>query len=109
MAKRTKKVGPAGRFSARYGVRTRTQIRNVEITQKQKHICPSCGDKKVKRVGTSIWQCRKCGGKFAGGAYQPRTEPGQNVDKILRGEIKQEEIMQKEEREAKKEVEGEKE
>ena len=87
MAKRTKKVGSAGRFQSRYGVRSRTRIRNVELTQRAKHKCPSCGHKKVKRVSTSIWQCRKCGMKFAGGAYNPVTESGQNVEKILRGEI----------------------
>lgn len=87
MAKRTKKVGPVGRFGARYGVRARTKVRNVELVQKQKHICPSCGHQKVKRVSTSIWQCRKCNVKFAGGAYYPKTEAGQSVEKMLRGEI----------------------
>ncbi len=87
MAKRTKKVGASGRFQARYGVRARSRIRNVERTQRLKHICPSCGHKKVKRVSTSIWECRKCGVKFAGGAYNPTTEAGLNVKKILRGEI----------------------
>jgi len=87
MAKRTKKVGSTGRFKSRYGVRTRTQVRNIEIKQKAKHICPSCGHQKVKRIGTSIWQCKKCGSKFAGGAYQPRTEAGQNVEKMLKGEF----------------------
>ncbi len=87
MAKRTKKVGSAGRFQSRYGVKSRSRIRNVELTQRAKHTCPSCGHKKVKRVGTSIWQCKKCGIKFAGGAYNPTTESGQNVEKILRGEI----------------------
>ena len=85
MAKRTKKVGPAGRYSSRYGVRSRNRIRNVEVIQRQKHICPSCGHQAVKRVETSIWQCRKCGVKFAGGSYLPRTEVGQNVEKIIRG------------------------
>jgi len=87
MAKRTKKVGPAGRYQARYGVRSRSRIRNVEVIQRDKHVCPSCGHKKVKRQGTSIWLCKKCGIKFAGGAYQPKTESGQNVEKILKGEI----------------------
>ena len=87
MAKRTKKVGSVGRFQARYGVRARTRVRNVELVQKAKHICPSCGHKKIKRLSTSIWQCGKFGLKFAGGAYQPRTESGQNVEKMLRGEI----------------------
>jgi large subunit ribosomal protein L37Ae len=96
MAKRTKKVGSAGRFQARYGVRARTRIRNVEIQQKTKHVCPSCGHKTVKRLGTSIWQCKKCGNKFAGGAYLPRTEAGQNVEKMLKGEIPAPEIHQEE-------------
>ena len=86
MAKRTKKVGSAGRYQARYGVRARTRVRNIELTQKEKHLCPSCGHTRVKRVGTSIWQCGKCNIRFAGGAYFPKTESGQNVEKILRGE-----------------------
>ena len=87
MSKRTKKVGSAGRFQARYGVKSRTRIRNVESQQLLKHKCPSCGQKKVKRVSTSIWECKKCGIKFAGGAYIPTTEAGVNVDKILNKEI----------------------
>ena len=84
MTRRTKKVGTAGRFQARYGVRARTRIRDVEAQQKTKHLCPSCGKKNVKRVSTGIWRCKKCGATFAGGAYTPRTEAGQNVEKILR-------------------------
>ena len=106
MTKRTKKVGSAGRFQARYGVRARTRVRNIEIIQKAKHICPSCGHQRVKRVSTSIWQCGKCGVKFAGGAYIPRTESGQNVEKMLRGEIHPPEIAPEPEEEK---SEGEKE
>ena len=105
MAKRTKKVGPAGRFQSRYGVRTRTQVRNIEIKQREKHICPKCGHQKVKRIATSIWLCNKCGSKFAGGAYQPTTEPGQNVEKMLRGEI---EVPSLEEKVVEKQEKGEK-
>ena len=86
MAKRTKKDGSAGRFQARYGVRARTRIRNVEVIQKAKHICPNCGHQKLKRISTAIYQCKKCNIKFAGGAYTPKTESGQNVEKMLRGE-----------------------
>ena len=103
MAKRTKKVGPAGRFQARYGVRARTRVRNIELQQKLKHICPSCGHQRVKRVSTSIWQCGKCQVKFAGGAYLPQTEGGQNVKKILKGNMTSPETQQIEEK-----VEGEK-
>lgn len=84
MAKRTKKVGSSGRFQARYGVRARTRIRQVESIQREKHICPNCGQLSVKRFGTGIWKCRKCGTSFAGGAYLPKTEGGQTVEKTLK-------------------------
>ena len=85
MAKRTKKVGSSGRYQARYGVRARTRVREVETLQRQKHSCPSCGQKKVKRISTGIWKCQRCGNTFAGGAYLPRTAQGLDVDKILKG------------------------
>jgi large subunit ribosomal protein L37Ae len=86
MAKRTKKVGSAGRFQVRYGVRARTRIRNVELIQRKKHKCPSCGHFKLKRISTGIWQCKKCRIKIAGGAYVPKTEAGQNMEKTIKGE-----------------------
>lgn len=85
MSKRTKKVGPSGRFGPRYGVRDRVRFREVERRQKKPHTCPSCGQPKVTRVATSIWTCRKCGIKFAGGAYLPRTDTGIGVEKALQG------------------------
>lgn len=85
MAKRTKKVGSSGRFQARYGVRARTRVRDVEIQQKKKYKCPKCGQKSVKRYGTSIWTCKKCGYKFAGGAYIPKTTQSIDAEKILKG------------------------
>ncbi len=85
MAKRTKKVGTAGRFQARYGVRARSRVRNIEQQQKIYHTCPKCGQQKVKRASTGIWNCKKCGTSFAGGAYIPRTAQGQDVEKTIRG------------------------
>ena len=87
MAKRTKKVGSAGRFQARYGVRARTRVRDVETHQKTKHKCPNCGQNTIKRVGTGIWKCKKCGNTYAGGAYVPKTEQGINIEKMLKGEL----------------------
>jgi len=84
MAKRTKKVGPSGRFQARYGVRARTRVRDVEVQQRKKHPCPQCGQLAVTRNGTSIWHCKKCGNTFAGGAYQPKTAQGMDVDKVIK-------------------------
>ena len=87
MAKRTKKVGSSGRFQARYGVRARTRVRDVEIQQKKKYKCPNCGQKSVKRKGTSIWECKKCGHTFAGGAYIPRTAQRVDAEKIIKSGI----------------------
>ena len=87
MAKKTKKVGSAGRFQARYGVRSRTRVRDVEQQQRAKYPCKHCGQKTVTRIGTSIWKCKKCGVTYAGGAYIPRTEQGVNVEKMMRGGV----------------------
>lgn len=85
MSKRTKKVGLTGRYGPRYGVRDRVRLRDVERRQKAAHICPNCGHPKVHRMDTSIWACQKCGTKFAGGAYLPRTDSGLGVEKAIQG------------------------
>lgn len=85
MSKRTKKVGPSGRYGPRYGVRDRVKMRDVERREKQPHTCPSCGHPKVHRWATSIWLCRKCGTKFAGGAYLPKTDAGLSAEKAIQG------------------------
>ena len=85
MSRRTKKVGTSGRFAERYGVRSRTMIREVESQQKLRHACPRCGRKAVQRTSTSIWECSKCGNIFAGGAYFPTTPSGVTAERILKG------------------------
>ncbi len=63
----------AGRFGPRYGRFIRKRVIEVEELQKAAHPCPRCDQVSVKRKGTGIWECRKCGFKFAGGAYVPQT------------------------------------
>jgi len=68
-----KGTGSAGRFGARYGRFIRKRVKEIEVIAKAKHVCPRCDNQTVKRKGTGIWGCRKCGFKFAGGAYVPQT------------------------------------
>ena len=88
MSLRTKKVKSVGRFGPRYGVSIRRRIREVEARQKVWHVCPSCAAPRVKRVSTGIWECRKCGHKFAGGSYLPRT-PAYNANERFLDELAQ--------------------
>ena len=67
---RTKKVKSAGRYGVRYGRRIRQRIVASESTKK--HACPHCLRPGVKRIAAGIWECRKCGLKFAGKAYKPQ-------------------------------------
>ena len=84
MSLRTKKVKSVGRFGPRYGVRIRRRIREIEARQKTWHECPNCAAPRVKRAHTSIWECRKCGHKFAGGSYMPRTPAFNANERVLR-------------------------
>jgi large subunit ribosomal protein L37Ae len=79
----TKKIGSAGRFGARYGRKVRVRVRDVEIKQKKAYKCPVCGFLKLKRISTSIWECKKCGAKMAGEAYTPETSAGSDPSKTL--------------------------
>ncbi len=83
MGKKTKKVGIAGKFGAKYGKRVRDAYRDVMQKQTARYKCPRCGKKKVKRVSYAIWECTSCGYKFAGGAYTPSTEIGKAALRIV--------------------------
>ncbi|MEM2795463.1 MAG: 50S ribosomal protein L37ae [Thermofilaceae archaeon] len=74
---RTKVVGSAGRFGARYGMTLRHKVAAIEAKMKGPHRCPRCFTRgTVGKVSSGIWRCRKCGYTFAGGAWTPRTELG---------------------------------
>ena len=65
--------GSAGRFGCRYGRFIRKRVVEVETISRAAHRCPQCDVIAVRRQGTGIWACRKCGYTFAGGAYVPQT------------------------------------
>lgn len=66
---RTKKIGSAGRFGARYGTKIRKQVAKVEARQNAKTICPICKLGKIKRIACGIYICNKCNNKMTGKAY----------------------------------------
>lgn len=84
MAKRTKVVGIAGRFGPRYGATLRKKWKEIMEKRYAPHLCPFCSAKgTVYRISTGIWACRKCGAKWAGGAYVPRTGLSKYYPKII--------------------------
>ena len=83
---RTKKIGAAGRFGPRYGTKSRKLVAEIERKLGQRYKCPSCGAIKVGRISTAIWQCARCGAKFAGAAYTPTTAIAKPVEVKTGGE-----------------------
>ncbi len=79
MSKRTEKAGTAGRFGARYGVVVRNRVKAIEAHQKARHECPECHHQTVKRVSAGIWQCSRCGNKFAAAAYSPKIKRAEDM------------------------------
>lgn len=71
MSKKTKKVGSSGRLGARYGVRIRKRIADVEMVSKGRHECPKCMAVALGRTSSGIWVCRHCGAKIASSSYAP--------------------------------------
>lgn len=62
-----KKITARG-FGARYGKRSRDKYAEIESLERRKQRCPFC--KSIsKRVAKGIWQCKKCGKKFASGTF----------------------------------------
>ncbi len=80
MRKRTKKVGITGRFGARYGSTLRKRVRQLLGKKYDKsNKCPKCQTPRIKRISVGIWICKKCGHKFAGGAWEPITPYGRQI------------------------------
>jgi len=84
---RTRKVGLAGSLGPRYGTVARRRYMEVVSQMRRPHECPQCHFKTVRRLSVGIWLCRKCGVKFAGGAYTPFTKLGEIARRATRGAI----------------------
>ncbi len=68
MAKR--KIEGHGKFGSRYGKKIRERALKVEKKAKKLYKCPNCSRVAVKRLSNGVWQCQKCGKKFASGAFE---------------------------------------
>jgi len=81
---KTKVVGIAGRYGARYGATLRKKVKEVLERRYADHTCPFCAHKgRVVRLSSGIWICRKCGAKWAGGAYIHRTGLSKTFPEII--------------------------
>jgi large subunit ribosomal protein L37Ae len=80
---KTRKVDVAGRYGSRYGVGIRKRLLKVSARQKTLSACPTCGFQNVKRIAAGLFECRKCGAEFTGGAYEVETLPGKAVRKAV--------------------------
>eukprot|EP01057_Protomagalhaensia_wolfi_P006239 Protomagalhaensia_wolfi_Nauph_80__6238@NODE_943_length_1861_cov_520_688255_g712_i0_p1_GENE_NODE_943_length_1861_cov_520_688255_g712_i0NODE_943_length_1861_cov_520_688255_g712_i0_p1_ORF_typecomplete_len213_score23_38Ribosomal_L37ae/PF01780_19/5_5e36zfRING_13/PF17977_1/0_063_NODE_943_length_1861_cov_520_688255_g712_i07801418 len=69
MARRTKKVGIAGKYGVRYGSSLRKMAKKFETLSHARYVCTFCGKSAVKRQAVGIWKCRACEVTCAGGAW----------------------------------------
>ena len=69
MSKRTKKVGNTGWMGPRYGIRIRRRVLDLDRARGHASACPRCSTVTVARVASGVFECRRCGTKFASGAY----------------------------------------
>lgn len=70
------------RLRTRGGMSVRKQWTRITMDKRSRHKCPRCSSPSVKRDGVGVWECGKCGHRFAGGAYQPFTRVGQASQRI---------------------------
>jgi large subunit ribosomal protein L37Ae len=82
----TKKVGIAGKYGPRYGVKIRKRLAEVEGERVLKRQCPRCKHVSVKRTDTGVWACRRCDYKYAAAAYAPKIREFKREDLILKAE-----------------------
>jgi len=69
-------------LGVKYGFTIRKRYAEVMTKRHAKYNCPRCHIGKLKRVSVGVWNCRRCGFTFAGGAYEPYTKSGQAAIRI---------------------------
>ncbi len=82
---KTRKVGMTRGLGTRYGATVRKRYIKVLSEMKQDHKCPQCDSASVRRQSVGVWNCRKCGLTFTGGAYTPVTKLGVVASRTAKG------------------------
>ena len=75
MSKRTKKVGNTGWMGPRYGIRIRRRVLELDRARVPSAACPRCSTATVDRVASGVFECRRCGVRYASGAYLFQAPP----------------------------------
>ncbi len=69
-----------------------------QTTQRtEKHDCPHCKKQALQRAASGIWQCKNCGSKVSGGAYEPDTGAQRMMRRALREDTSIEELEEAQE------------
>ncbi|MEM3372859.1 MAG: hypothetical protein QXF76_01435 [Candidatus Anstonellales archaeon] len=69
--------------NVRYGMKLRRLVSEINKLKKSRYVCPTCGKKKVKRIGFAHYQCTSCKSEYAGAAYSLSTNLGENAKAII--------------------------
>jgi large subunit ribosomal protein L37Ae len=69
MSQRTKKIGPTGWMGPRYGIRIRRRVIDIDRARARPAACPRCSTMTIHRVASGIFECRRCGTRYASNAY----------------------------------------
>lgn len=57
-----------------YGKSIRERETDAKKRSAMRYKCPSCSRTSVKRKSYGLWECRKCGVKFASASYEFRVK-----------------------------------
>ena len=69
MSKRTEKAGPTGWMGPRYGIRIRRRVVEIDRVRTAPSPCPRCATVTLRRVASGVFECSRCGTRFASNAY----------------------------------------
>ena len=75
MSKRTKKVGSVAWMGPRYGIRIRRRVLDIDRARSKASACPRCSTVTLHRVASGIFECSRCGTRFASNAYVFQAPP----------------------------------